>query len=58
MASLMRSAAVPCSGVFSAVRSAKLRRFGCGDVISGMGRILPKSVFVKPVFRVSVSVRS
>ena len=40
-------------GVFMAVRSAKLRRLGCGELISGMGRMRPKSVSVKPVLRVS-----
>ena len=46
MASLIKSAAVPCSGVLSAARSAKLRRFACGEVISGIGRMRPKSVSV------------
>src|SRR2546430_6027272 len=45
---LIRSAAVPCSGELSAVRSAKLRNCTCGEVISGIGRILPNSVFATP----------
>src|SRR5713226_367845 len=58
IASLMRSAAVPCSGELSAVRSAKLRICTCGEVISGMGRMRPKSVFATPVCRVSASTLS
>ena len=37
MASLMRSAAVPCSGVFMAVRSAKLRMLGLRRIDVGDG---------------------
>jgi hypothetical protein len=42
IASLMRSAAVPCSGVLTAVRSAKPRMLGLRDWMSGMGRMRPK----------------
>ncbi len=44
MASLIRSAAVPCSGVLTAVRSAKPRMFGLREPISGIGRTRPKWV--------------
>src|ERR1035437_2236198 len=44
MASLMRSAAVPCSGVLMAVRSAKPRMLGLRDWMSGRGRPGPKYV--------------
>jgi hypothetical protein len=41
MASLMRSAAVPCRGEFTAVRSAKPRALELRLLISGMGRSSP-----------------
>ena len=44
MAILMRSAAVPCSGVLTAVRSAKPRWLGLREWMSGMGRMRPKAV--------------
>src|SRR5580704_17877960 len=53
IASLIKSAAVPCSGEFSAVRSAKLRSCTCGELISGIGRMRPNKVFAISVFRVS-----
>src|SRR5580704_458191 len=58
MASLIRSAAAPCIGVFIAVRSAKLRKLSCGELISGIWRIRPKRVLVTPVLRVSAIWRS
>ena len=42
IASLIRSAAVPCSGVLTAVRSAKPRMLGLRERMSGMGRMRPK----------------
>ena len=44
IASLIRSAAVPCSGVLTAVRSAKPRALGLRLFMSGMGRSRPNSV--------------
>ena len=58
MASLIRSAAVPCSGVFTAVRSAKLRAFGFGCCISGMGRLRPNMFTATPLRRTSAMVAS
>src|ERR1039458_7298267 len=54
----MRSAAVPCMGLFRAVRSAKFRKFTCGELISGIGRVRPKSVVVYKFFRTSATVLS
>ena len=56
IASLIRSAAVPCSGEFTAVRSAKPRAFGLRLLMSGMGRSRPNSVRVTPVCRTSAMV--
>ncbi len=58
MASLIRSAAVPCSGELTAVRSAKPRALGLRLLISGMGRSRPNSVRVTPVWRTSAMVAS
>ena len=58
MASLIRSAAVPCSGEFTAVRSANPRALGLRLLISGMGRSRPNSVRVTPVRRTSAMVSS
>ncbi len=58
MASLMRSAAVPCSGVLMAVRSANPRWLGLRLSMSGMGRMRPKSVRTLPLRRTSSSVLS
>ncbi len=44
MAILIKSAAVPCKGVFTAVRSAKPRRLAFLLLMSGIGRTRPKSV--------------
>ncbi len=44
MASLIRSAAVPCSGVLTAVRSAQAGRFQFLLSRSGSGRMRPNSV--------------
>ena len=49
IASLIRSAAVPCSGVLTAVRSANPRELGLRLFMSGMGRSRPNSVRVTPV---------
>src|SRR5258708_6417364 len=58
IAILIRSAAVPCKGEFSAVRSAKFLSCTCGELISGLGRILPNKLFASPVFRVSTTTLS
>ena len=42
MASLIRSAAVPCSGVFTAVRSANPRALGLRLLMSGNGPLAPE----------------
>ena len=49
MASLIRSAAVPCNGVFTAVRSAKLRALGLRLFMSGIGRRRPNRVVAHAV---------
>ena len=56
IASLIRSAAVPCRGVLTAVRSAKLRAFGLRLCISGMGRRRPNRFTATPVRRTSAMV--
>ncbi len=51
IASLIKSAAVPCSGVLTAVRSANDRALGLRLCMSGIGRLRPNSVGANPVSR-------
>ena len=58
MAILIRSAAVPCNGVFTAVRSANPRRLAFLLLISGIGRTRPNRVVTFWSRRASSSVLS
>ncbi len=58
IAILIRSAAVPCNGVFTAVRSAKPRWFVFLLLMSGIGRTRPNSVVTFCSRRASSSVLS
>ena len=59
MASLMRSAAVPCEGEFTAVRSANPRaHWDATAVYIRDGPLASKSVLVTPVCRTSALVAS
>ena len=55
IAILIRSAAVPCSGVFTAVRSANHRADGFRECISGMAAPAMRRVFATPEARTSVN---
>src|ERR1700757_4091416 len=58
IAILIRSAAVPCSGVLTAVRSANPRWFAFLLLMSGIGRTRPNRVFTFRSRRASSSVLS
>ena len=58
IASLIISAAVPCIGVFIAVRSAKERRLKLRLLISGNSRMRPNIVRTLPVSWASFTILS